>query len=109
MENNQVTIPSEDDGSLAFLRIPRDENSRSLQGEEVKQSRIVNTTFWVHSFLEDIPTRFSKSKGTTGQTLVQIRPEKDSPESEAKKFSRVRRTFYTFCVKSRNSGNFLEK
>lgn len=43
MENNQVTIPSEDDGSLAFLRIPRDENSRSLQGEEVKQSRIVNT------------------------------------------------------------------
>ncbi len=86
MENNQVTIPSEDDGSLAFLRIPRDENSRSLQGEEVKQSRIVNTTFWVHSFLEDIPTRFSKSKGTTGQTLVQIRPEKDSPESEAKKF-----------------------
>ena len=30
MENNQVTIPSEDDGSLAFLRIPRDENSRCL-------------------------------------------------------------------------------
>lgn len=88
METNQTneTPEVEDDGSLAFLRIPRDEHSRSLQGEEVKQSRIVNTSFWVHAFLEDVPTRFSKAKGTTGQTLVQIRPERDSPESEARKF-----------------------
>lgn len=85
--NEENKVPEvEDDGSLAFLRIPRDENSRSMQGEEVKQTRIVNTTFWVHDFLEDVPTRFSKAKGTKGQTLVQIRPEKDSPESEAQKF-----------------------
>lgn len=88
MDTNQTNIipEAEDDGSLAFLRIPRDENSRSLQGEEVKQSRIVNTSFWVSDFLEDVPTRFSKAKGTTGQTLVQIRPERDSPDSEARKF-----------------------
>lgn len=79
-------INKTDDGSLAFLKIPRDENSRSLQGEEVKQSRIVNTSFWVFAFLEDVPTRFSKQKGTTGQTLVQIRPRRDSPESESQKF-----------------------
>jgi hypothetical protein len=83
--NNNANEP-EDDGSLAFLRIPRDENSRSIQGEEVKQTRIVNTTFWVFDFLEDVPTRFSKAKGTPGQTLVQIRPTKDSPESDSKKF-----------------------
>lgn len=83
--NNEI-ISHDDDGSLAFLKIPRDENSRSLAGDEVKQSKIVNTTFWIHDFLEDIPTRFSKQKGTSGQTLVQIRPEKDSPESEARKF-----------------------
>lgn len=67
MDTNQTNIipEAEDDGSLAFLRIPRDENSRSLQGEEVKQSRIVNTSFWVSDFLEDVPTRFSKAKGTT--------------------------------------------
>lgn len=75
-----------DDGSLAFLQIPRDANSRSMQGDEVKQSKIVNTSFWVFDFLEDIPTRFSKQKGTPGQTLVQIRPRKDSAESEARKF-----------------------
>lgn len=79
-------MEGEDDGSLAFLRIPRDENSRSMQGETVKQSRIVNTSFWVFDFLEDVPTRFSKTKGSSGQTLVQIRDRKDSPESEAKKF-----------------------
>lgn len=85
--NNKPQQTNEvDDGSLAFLKIPRDENSRSLQGEEVKQSRIVNTSFWVFDFLEDVPTRFSKQKGTPGQTLVQIRKDKDSPESDAQKF-----------------------
>lgn len=86
MDNETNNIPETDDGSLAFLKIPRDENSRSLPGDEIKQSKIVNTTFWVHDFLEDIPTRFSKQKGTAGQTLVQIRPRKDSPDSEAQKF-----------------------
>ncbi|MBQ7156502.1 MAG: hypothetical protein IJR86_01730 [Bacteroidaceae bacterium] len=75
-----------DDGSLAFLNIPRDTNSRSLKGDEVKQSKIVNTSFWVFDFIEDVPTRFSKAKGTSGQTLVQIRPDRNSPESEAQKF-----------------------
>ena len=56
MENNTQV----DDGSLSFLQIPPDKNSRSMHGEEVKQSRIVNTTFWVFGFLEGIPTRYSK-------------------------------------------------
>lgn len=77
---------AQDDGSLAFLNIPRDTNSRSLKGDEVKQSKIVNTSFWVFDFIEDVPTRFSKAKGTSGQTLVQIRPDRNSPESEAQKF-----------------------
>ncbi|MBO5367027.1 hypothetical protein J6A32_00190 [Methanocorpusculum sp.] len=86
MSEETTNIQEEDDGSLAFLKIPRDENSRSLPGDEIKQSKIVNTSFWVFDFLEDIPTRFSKQKGTSGQTLVQIRPRKDSPDSEAQKF-----------------------
>ena len=86
MSEETTNIQEEDDGSLAFLKIPRDENSRSLPGDEIKQSKIVNTSFWVFDFLEDIPTRFSKQKGTSGQTLVQIRPRKDNPDSEAQKF-----------------------
>lgn len=76
----------EDDGSLAFLRIPRDENNRSFNCDETTQSKIVNTTFWVTDFIEEVPTRFSKAKGVKGQTLVRIKPQKDSPDTEAKKF-----------------------
>lgn len=76
----------EDDGSLAFLKIPRDENNRSFNCDETTQSKIVNTTFWVTDFIEEVPTRFSKEKGVKGQTLVRIKPQKDSPDTEAKKF-----------------------
>lgn len=75
-----------DDGSLEFLKIPRDENNRSFNCDETTQSKLVNTTFWVVDFIEDVPTRFSKAKGNKGQTLVRIKPRKDSSDSEAKKF-----------------------
>lgn len=75
-----------DDGSLEFLKIPRDENNRSFNCDETTQSKLVNTTFWVVDFIEDVPTRFSKAKGNNGQTLVRIKPRKDSSDSEAKKF-----------------------
>lgn len=35
----------QDDGSLAFLQIPRDENSRSFNCDETTQSKLVNTEF----------------------------------------------------------------
>lgn len=75
-----------DDGSLAFLNIPRDENNRSFNCDETSQSKVVNTTFWVVDFIEDVPTRFSKSKGTNGQTLVKIKKNLNDSDSDAKKF-----------------------
>ena len=75
-----------DDGTLACLNIPRDENDRSFNCDETTQSKIVNTSFRLVDFLEDVPTRFSKTKGSNGQTLVMIKPEKDSPNSMAKKY-----------------------
>lgn len=86
MIEDKNNIQGEDDGSLAFLRIPRDESSRSFNCDETTQSKLVNTTFWVVDFIEEVPTRFSKSKGTRGQTLVKIKMSKDDLESNAKKF-----------------------
>lgn len=86
MIEDKNNIQGEDDGSLAFLRIPRDESSRSFNCDETTQSKFVNTTFWVVDFIEEVPTRFSKSKGTKGQTLVKIKMSKDDLESNAKKF-----------------------
>ncbi len=76
----------EDDGSLKFLNIPRDTESRSFNCDTTTQSKLINTTFWVVDFLEDVPTRFSKQKGGKGQTLVEIKTNKDSPQSCMQKF-----------------------
>ena len=76
----------EDDGSLAFLNIPHDENNRSFNCDTTKQSKLLNTQFWVVDFLENIPTRFSKAKQSDGQTLVKIKKKRDAPESDAEKF-----------------------
>ncbi len=80
-ENNRT-----DDGTLSFLNIPRDERNRSFNCDETTQSKLVNTTFWVCDFIEEVPTRFSKNKGTKGQTLVKIKPQRESAAGEAKKF-----------------------
>lgn len=76
----------EDDGTLDFLNIPRDENNRSFNCDETTQSKLMNTTFWVVDFIEDVQTKFSKQKGTKGQTLVKIKFDRDAHESDAKKF-----------------------
>lgn len=85
-EEERKNKPLADDGSLACLHIPRDERSRSFNCDAVSQSKLVNTSFWVVDFIEEVPTRFSKSKGTNGQTLVMVKTDKDAPESMARKF-----------------------
>lgn len=79
-------MANNDDGSLAFLCIPRNEKSRSFNCGETTQSKLVNTTFWVVDFIEEVPTRFSKQKGTKGQTLVMIKTNITDADSDGKKF-----------------------
>ncbi len=76
----------EDDGSLAFLNIPKNEDTKTFNCDIITQQKLVNTTFWVFGFFEEIPTKFSKSKGTKGQTLVHIRYNREDSESDGKKF-----------------------
>ena len=74
-----------DDGSLAFLRIPRDPSNKSWPDNVVKQSRLVNTTFWVCDY-QTVSTRFTREKGTDGQALVLIKDNPEQPDTEARKF-----------------------
>ena len=78
-----------DDGSLAFLNIPRDESNRSFNCDETTQSKLVNTSFWVCDFIEELPTRFSKN----------------SPEADAKKFFTGSADILYVCqeIKKRNA------
>ena len=95
-----------DDGSLACLNIPRDEKNRSFNCDEITQSKLTNLTFWVCDFIEDVPTRFSKAKGTKGQTLVKIKMKQDAPENESKKFFTGSQDILYICQKLRELDKF---
>ncbi len=106
MEENK---PFVDDGSLACLNIPRDENNRSFNCDTVKQTNLVNLTFWVVDYLEEVPTRFSKAKGTKGQSLVRIKMSEDAKESEHKKFFTGSQDILYICKKLKEMDKFPRK
>lgn len=80
-DDSPLPIPEgDDDGSLAFLQIQSDPQRRQFNCPEITQQKLVNTTFWVDDYYKDIKTKFGL------RYLVKIKPTKDAPDSEAKKF-----------------------
>lgn len=63
MENNR-----QDDGSLAFLQIEPDANNKHFNCSEITQQKLINLSFWVIDFLDDVKTKFG-----TGRFLVKIK------------------------------------
>jgi len=75
-------INETDDGSLAFLKLERDEGRRVFHCEKKTLSDLVNTEFWICDFIEDVPTKFSKMNNTGGQTLFLGKWNPDDTESK---------------------------
>lgn len=59
MEENK----NKDDGSLSFLNIPRDKNSRHFNCPEITQQKLTNLTFWVIDYMDGVSTKFAHIKG----------------------------------------------
>ena len=70
-----------DDGSLSFLGIEPDRNSRHFNCPETTQQKLINLSFWVVDYLDDIKTKFGSDR-----FLVKIKFDRNAGESEAKKF-----------------------
>ena len=70
-----------DDGGLAFLGISKDPSNVQFHCEVTKQSKLVNTSFWVRDILENVKTKHGDDR-----MLVLISPEPDSVESRCQKF-----------------------
>ena len=68
MENNN----RQDDGSLAFLQIEPDANNKHFNCSEITQQKLINLSFWVIDFLDDVKTKFG-----TGRFLVKIKFNKE--------------------------------
>lgn len=74
MENN-------DDGSLAFLKIPPDANKKYFHCDETTQQKLLNKSFWVVDFVENVNTRFGQER-----YLVKIKFNLEDTEENARKF-----------------------
>ena len=71
----------QDDGSLSFLKIEPDKNSRHFNCQETNQQKLINISFWVVDFLEDVKTKFGSNR-----FLVKIKFNKEDSDTEARKF-----------------------
>lgn len=70
-----------DDGTLAFLGIPPDENLRRFNCPEITQQKLINRTFWVIDFFDNVKTKFGENR-----FLVKIKFELDNDDADARKF-----------------------
>ena len=73
----------EDDGSLAFLSIAPDPDNKFFNCDTVRQTALINRTFWVTGYVDGVATKFKKEGG---QTIVHIKFDLSDPESASKKF-----------------------
>lgn len=69
-----------DDGSLAFLKIPRDPDNHYFNCQITTQQKLINTTFWLVDFMEEIKTR------NGNKILVKIKLNENDDEKDMKKF-----------------------
>ena len=53
---------NKDDGSLSFLNIPRDKNTRHFNCPEITQQKLTNLTFWVIDYMDGVSTKFGKDR-----------------------------------------------
>lgn len=74
-------MKTNDDGSLAFLGIEPDKNSRQFNCSETTQQKLINLSFWVTDFIEDVKTKFGENR-----FLVKMKHNQDDPEGDSKKF-----------------------
>lgn len=70
-----------DDGSLACLGIPPDENLRRFNCQEISQQKLINRTFWVIDFFDNVKTKFGENR-----FLVKIKFELNHDDTDARKF-----------------------
>jgi hypothetical protein len=74
-------METNDDGSLLFLKIEPDKNSRHFNCSEITQQKLINLSFWVIDYLQNVKTKYGENR-----FLVKIKFNKDDNDSEARKF-----------------------
>lgn len=91
---------NKDDGSLSFLNIPRDKNSRHFNCPEITQQKLTNLTFWVIDYMDGVSTKFGKDRA-----LVMIKENLEDKDSDAKKLAKkiLKPEFYEAIMERHNA------
>ena len=71
----------QDDGSLAFLRLPAQEGRKSFHCERITQQQLANRVFWILDFANDVTTKYG-----TDKYVVFIKFDLDDGDDKARKF-----------------------
>lgn len=58
--NAMKEIP--DDGTLACLRIPKSDENKHFNCEEITQQKLINLTFYLIDFIDGIDTKYGKDR-----------------------------------------------
>lgn len=85
---------NKDDGSLSFLNIPRDKNSRHFNCPEITQQKLTNLTFWVIDYMDGVSTKFGKDRA-----LVMIKENLEDKEVMRRNSLRTPKRSSTFLVR----------
>jgi hypothetical protein len=70
-----------DDGTLACLRIPKSDENKHFNCEEITQQKLINLTFYLIDFIDGIDTKYGKDR-----MIVFIKFNLNDAESMGKKF-----------------------
>lgn len=66
---------------MAFLQIEPDANNKHFNCPETNQQKLINLSFWVVDYLDDVKTKFGNNR-----FLVKIKFNREDPDNEARKF-----------------------
>lgn len=79
MSDYNTKPKGEDDGTLAFLGIPQDENNKQFNCSETTQQKLINLSFFVLDFIDGV-----KTKSGNERFLVKIKHPDNSPDKPGK-------------------------
>ena len=88
-----------DDGSLAFMNIPKQEDNKHFHCAKISQSDLVDKEFWILDYQDNIQTKFGENR-----YLVFIRFDLQDKETERKFFTGSTEVKYVLeKIKERNA------
>ena len=85
--NDNKSSQQQDDGSLSFLQIPQDEANKHFNCRETTQQKLINLSFWVVDYIENVKTKFGNERFLVKIKFDELATTPNGHEREEKFFT----------------------